>query len=545
MLTILYLEDNPLDIELVRAQLEQNGLTAAIRPVTKRESYIRELNTSRFDCILIDYSIPGYSGPLALDDTLRRTPDTPAIMLSGVMGEEQAIECLHMGATDYVLKQRIERLTPAVQRALRESRERQRRREAEQALRESEERYREFIAFASEGVYRLDCTPPIDLSLPRKEFVRAIARQTSMAECNQAFADFHDYPPPETLQGRRMIDLLPRSCCRMLIGVTLRLIESNFRISGWEFSCVDHSGRTRSLSTSIFGAVQHNRLMRLWGVQTDITDRKRMEELLRNQQGRLEESNRQLNAKIHELDEANRKLRQLDELKSEFVSMASHELRTPLTAIRGFSDTLLDESVEIDTYERRTALQIMRSEALRLSTLLNELLDLSRIEKGALETHFTNVNLGRLIYDTIHSLKLSRAPRLNIDTEQPIVVNGDPNRLKQVLINVLDNAVRHTPETGTISVIVAPDRHRVRVTIRNTGVCIPPDELPKIFDKFYRCKEERSVQSAGSGLGLSIAKEIIDKHRGSIWAESAPETGTSVSFTLPLAAGKPEKAAVA
>ncbi len=231
--------------------------------------------------------------------------------------------------------------------------------------------------------------------------------------------------------------------------------------------------------------------------------------------------------------------RQLDRLRTSFVSDVSHELRTPLTAIKGFVETLQESCVD-DPETRGRFLDTVASETDRLIRLTNDLLLLTRADAGRLELHLSPTDLADSMERAVTQLE-SRAREKNIVTVveasgAPFFVDGDADRIHQVLVNLLDNAIRFTPPEGRVSLSVRHKGEMISCSVADTGPGIPAEEMPHIFGRFYRGDPSRARQGGdGSGLGLAIAKAIVEAHGGRLWAESEPGEGASFTFTLPVA----------
>ena len=226
-----------------------------------------------------------------------------------------------------------------------------------------------------------------------------------------------------------------------------------------------------------------------------------------------------------------------ERLRREFVANVSHELKSPLTSIRGLTETLLDGALD-DAASRRRFVQLIDEDAKRLTRLIDDLLALSQIESQAVPLNRVPVELRTMVDSVTASLQAVIQPlRLAVENEVPggLHVSADPDRLRQVLVNLMDNAVKYNREGGRVTVSAAPDRAGLTVAVRDTGIGIPAADLPRIFERFYRVDKARSREQGGTGLGLSIVKHIIDAHGGTVTVESRPSQGSAFSFTLPHA----------
>ena len=233
-----------------------------------------------------------------------------------------------------------------------------------------------------------------------------------------------------------------------------------------------------------------------------------------------------------------RRLRDLDKLKSDFVSNVSHELRTPLTAVKGSVDNMLDGLTGSLNEKQTRYLTRIKSNTDRLSRLINDLLDLSRIEAGRIDIKPTAFSLETLAKEVIESLRSIAVAKL-IDLEvichkSGVTVWADRDKITQVLMNLLGNAVKFTSSHGNISVAIEKkDNEWVQVSVADTGPGIPREEEDRIFDKFYQISQVDQRKSRGTGLGLAISKALVQMHGGKIWVESEMTRGSIFSFTLP------------
>jgi signal transduction histidine kinase len=261
----------------------------------------------------------------------------------------------------------------------------------------------------------------------------------------------------------------------------------------------------------------------------------KMTDNLRGAYGGLE---RKVAERTRDLAFANEKLQELDRLKSDFVSNVSHELRTPLTAIKGAVDLVLREVAGPLTEKQIHYLTRVRSNTQHLAGLINDLLDLSKIESGRVELKSNRVSLGGLLYEVVETLRPLAAQKeiaLEASTPEPsVLVWADRDKINQVLINLIGNAIKFTPAHGKVTVSTSRNgKESVQVSVSDSGPGVLPEEKEKIFDKFYQVPEVGGVKPKGTGLGLAISKALVELHGGHIWVESEVTRGSIFSFTLP------------
>lgn len=226
-------------------------------------------------------------------------------------------------------------------------------------------------------------------------------------------------------------------------------------------------------------------------------------------------------------------LRNAENLKNDFISSVSHELRTPLTAIRGWAETA-KMSVDSDTALVERGLDVVLSESDRLSGLVEELLDFSRIQSGRFTLNIRPFNVSEIL-SLASDMYVELASKRNIEVSYTVpkgevLVNGDPDRIKQVFINIIDNAVKYTEDKGQVLIQQMEEEGCVRITVKDTGVGIPVQDIDHVKEKFY--KANNSVR--GSGIGLAVADEIIKQHQGLLFLESTEGVGTTVTVVLPV-----------
>lgn len=271
----------------------------------------------------------------------------------------------------------------------------------------------------------------------------------------------------------------------------------------------------------------------------DISERKKAESALKASEEDLKKT-------LGDLKQAYAKLQQLDRLKSDFLSVASHELKTPLTSIKAAASVFLKKRSGCElSEEERELFNIILANTDRQSRIVNDLLDLAKIEAGVIKMDKEKVNLVDLVRETVSSFRFQveeKAIRQNILTaEDPIVISADTERIRRVLTNLIDNAIYFTPLKGEVTVRIDKiGDFEVKVSIADTGIGIEQKDIKRIFSKFYKVQNPQARKKGGTGLGLVIAKEIVEAHGGRIGVESEVGQGSLFYFILPMFNGGAE-----
>jgi len=229
-----------------------------------------------------------------------------------------------------------------------------------------------------------------------------------------------------------------------------------------------------------------------------------------------------------------------NQAKTEFISFVSHELKQPMTAIKGYTDLLVKGLAGDLTETQRSFLEVIRSNLNRMDTMVQELLDISRIEAGRLRLEIGQVALREAVEEAVRTIRQeieAKRQTLEVEIVEPLPpVRADRNRVVQILTNLLSNAYKYTPEEGHIRVTVQPDRGVVVCSVSDTGIGIAPEEQERLFTKFFRSQHPAVRNVPGTGLGLVITKSLVELQGGQIWVESEPGKGSTFTFTLPVAA---------
>ncbi len=502
MLYILLLEDDCADRELIRATLKNGGINCELKQVCNRIDFLAELQNDNLDLILSDYLLPQFDGISALKLAQENRPDVPFILVSGVLGEERAIEALKEGATDYVLKQRLERLLPSVKRALRESLERRQLKRAEESLRQTDDMLRAVVDASPVAI--------ITLSLDYR-----------VLTWNKTAEEIYGWKSFEILH--QSLPLIPESYQSAFRGCVERVLQ-NQTLKNLEFRHLRKDGSEVDINVSL--APIHDpdgSSSCLIMTAVDITLSKQIEAerkvlLQREQKARAD------------AEKASR-------IKDEFLAIVSHELRTPLNAILGWTKLISSGRIKPDRFEQ--ALEVIDRNATLQAQLIEDLLDISRIIRGKLDLDLNLVDLAKLIRDTVETLALAAEAKsinveLNLDKNVKGII-GDSNRLSQILWNLLSNAIKFTPSGGSVEINLKEVNSTAQIQVSDTGIGINSEFLPVIFEYFRQVDGSSTRLKGGLGLGLAISRNLVEAHGGTIVAESAGEgQGTTFTVILPI-----------
>ncbi len=492
---ILHLEDNQTDRELIAGLLKQAGIECEITAVQTRAEFTQGLYGNPCHLILADFALPAFDGFSALNLTRLLSPRTPFIFVSGVIGEELAVESLKGGATDYVLKSRLEKLVPAVQRALKEAAERNHLREIQEALHRSEERFRLLVqSIRDSAIYIVDLGGMVTSWNTGAERIFGYTEQEAIGLLVRGFFR------PEDVQEHGYERLI-------------RMTEEKGRAEQelWQVRKDGSCFWANLILTPLPG------IHGFAAITQDITERQRRAQEL--------ECSRQERARMQE----------------KFLSHISHELRTPITTIVDFSSLLAEGIAGAVSKEQKEYLEIVLRAANQLAIMVNSLLDLTRTDWRRLPVMQECVQLEKLIAEVGEAFAAAAASK-NIDlctgNLPPLpLVFGDPSRITEVLTNLVDNAIKYSPAGSRVEVTAEhqegePDLVGVRVS--DNGCGIEPQHQSHIFERFYRVSEARDSFPGGLGPGLYISREIVKAHGGELSLSFKEGPGCTFHFTLPV-----------
>jgi len=491
----LIIEDSTDDVELMLHELAQGGLPCEWKRVDQPEAFRAAIEGEDWDVILSDFNMPRFTAPAALEILQATGKDVPFIIVSGSVGEPTAVQAMKSGAHDFFVKSNLTRLAAAVEREIREARNRRERRLVVSELRRVEERYRLVVENVRDyAIFMLDASGAIE------SWNQGAERMTGYAAAEivgQPYATFYEEEERRSGAPQRALREAADAGCHVAEGLRVRKDGTTF----WALCTLDR--------IEVGGA-----LIGYSGIFRDIGERKRL------------------------LDD----LRQAVRARDEFLSIASHELKTPLTSMELSLEILdklerADPDVRVRDEKVAKRLSAIRRQAGRLSVLINNLLDVTRITSGRVDLRPERVDLAESMQTVVHRLRdaIERAGcAVTVDAPPGVVGMWDRLRIETVVANLLSNALKYGAGRP-IHVVVEQDTARARLCIRDGGIGISPEQQARIFQRFERAVPEQHY--GGFGLGLWIVHQIVDAHGGLVRVESQVGEGSTFTVELPLDPG--------
>jgi PAS domain S-box-containing protein len=530
----LIVEDREADADLMLLELRHLYRVSYVRVETE-EQYLHHLGGEP-DVIISDYDLPRFSGLRALQLLRSRDTETPFILVSGAIPEGEAAATLPKGANDYLLKSSLVRLGPAIEKALEQRRTVRAKQEAEDLYHQSEARYQALFEQAGEAVIVID------------------ADSGSALEANPRAAELFGRSLTDIV-GKVLRSLFPESS-RAAYDACLQELA----VGGAEVNAGEAAGQTARLETRIVRPdgteadvdVSAARVQVAEGrsvVQAfirDVTERNRLQRELAAQRDKLEETvevrTAELSDAVAQLEATVLRLEEASRHKSQFLRSMSHELRTPLNSILGFADLLTSGFVGQLSDQQMSYVQQIEAGGSHLLGLIGDLLDVARIDSGSVvleRSLFSPEQMCDTIARMLGAQTRDKRLRLTV-THHPDVglVEADLQKARQIMLNLLTNAVKFTPNDGAITIATEPEGHDwVRVTVSDTGCGISEIDLPRVFDEFYQSDRKRDQALGGTGIGLALTRRLVELHGGSIGVESSLGGGATFRFTLPMKPG--------
>lgn len=551
-LHLLIVEDVMEDVELIVLTLEAAGITFTYDRADTATTCQQHLRSQTYNALLSDYRLPKLNGMQVLKILQESGQDIPLILVTGTLGEEAAVECIKAGMTDYVVKERLFRLPTVLARALEEFELRKAKQTAIAKIRASawREAMINRIVQSMRGTLVLDevlqttanqlqevlqvnycliCQPQPDHQITAC-YISAAAHmdQQCFMEVNGQFyqhyrerlersesvvinqIDSHLAPDLQDLAkdcGIRSLMIVPLLYQQSYLGeISLHQCD---REREWTADEV-----TLMTAVADHCAIAIHQAQLYQQAQTELTERKRLEDVLRHQAEQLEQANR---------------------LKDEFLAIVSHELRTPLSTILCWSQLLRNKNFNDSTLNK--AISSIERNAQAQAKIIDDILDMSRIIRNSIRLNTCSVDLATIIKAAIEDMRPIAEPK-KIEVESVLspsvgLISGDPGRLQQLIWNLLSNAVKFTPDEGRVQIRLYSTGNYAQIIISDTGIGISPDFLPYIFERFRQADSTSTREHGGLGLGLAIVRHLVELHGGTVHAASEGE-GKGATFTVQL-----------
>ncbi len=538
LVRILIVDDDDVDRMAVRRSLRSSGIAADVVEVGDARAALSALRADKFDCALFDFRMPGSDGLELLRQVRAEGVMTPVIMLTGFGDEQTAVELMKAGAADYLAKNSLtpDRLAQSLRAVLRLHQAEVEAGRAEIQLRSYASQLRELAQAAIEINSNLSVDAMLQLTTEHARRIFGARRaETRLEPAGMTAVDpssgageggtpriWHAGEAVETLtswtdvtremQGFTVEMLLAASAAESEQGTAGRLSAPLLGRSGWRLGIIE-----------------------LWGKKDgDFTE---SDQAILTQLAQMCSVALQ-NARLY------KSAQDATRARDDLVAIVSHDLRNPVHTIHMAASFLLETAPPTDRrLTSRRQLEVIQRAATRANRLIQDLLDVAKIQAGGLVVDSKPVNAANLVQEAIDgAMPLATAADIRItrsveDPEREVMCDRD--RVLQVFANLIGNAIKFTPRNGEINVGARFDDGEAQFWIQDTGPGIPAENIPYVFDRYWQAK---STAKLGTGLGLSIAKGIVEAHGARIWVESEPGKGARFSFTLPASSGGPDLA---
>lgn len=493
-INIIFVEDNIYDARLIWKQIEKEQIQFNSKLVETKQDLIESIETFDPDLILSGYMLTNLTGMEALNIRNELCPMVPFILVTGLVNETVAIECMKAGADDYLMKRNLSRLGETIKSSIRKMEVHQQKNLAEKMLKESEEKYRLMVEHSPDGVIlhswgKILFANPSALKLLGTESFEMIKDRDLLEFIH------YDYRNSHIDRIRKIYEN----------GKTQGCTEAQFLDINNQVFDVEVTG----IPISFMGEPAVQTIIR------DITARKLVEQELISAKEKAEES---------------------DHLKTAFLHNISHEIRTPMNAIVGFS-ALLNEP-DLSKEAQQSYLKIITDSSDQLLAIVNDIIEISNIEVGIIKTNINEINLNALmmkIYQQFNQKASDRSIEFKLNTSLPgnkAMIATDSVKLVKIISNLLSNAIKFTKK-GKILLGYTLRDDSLEFYVSDTGIGINEDQFEKIFERFYQVENSASRAYEGTGLGLSITKAYVELLGGKIWLTSVPGNGTTFYFSLP------------
>jgi len=495
-LNVLSLEDSILDFRIMCEQLTEAGFDLNISRVDKEDEFTSLLRGNKYDIILVDFSLPGFNAFAALKLCKEICPDVPFICVSGAIGEETAIELLKLGAVDYVMKDKLERLPFAIKRALDEAKEKEERRQMEENLLLSEKKYRNLVDNAIIGIYATNL---------KGKFLFANSTMAKMLEYDSI---------DELLKA----DVKSNYKNKEEREKFIRELKKAEQIFNYELELTTIKGKTIDvlINSFISGEV-------ITGMMMDISERKQVENKIHKINEGLEQRVMERTAQLQLINK---------ELES-FSSSVSHDLRAPLRAIEGYTRILAEDYEQNFDDEGKRLCRVIIDNTRHMEQLIDNLLSLSHLSRSAVNISRINMTeLAGSVYSELTTPEMRRTIDFQLGELDP--VSGDRTLLHQVWFNLISNAIKFSSRNERTVIKISSKRkeNNVIFIIQDNGAGFDMKYCDKLFRVFQRLHSSKEFE--GTGVGLAIVQRIIERHGGEVWAEGEVNKGASFYFSIPM-----------
>lgn len=558
-LKILILEDNQIDADLIHHELKRSGLSFISVIVQTREEFENALENFNPDIILSDYSLPAFDAVLAFSIKQNKSPHIPFIIVSGIIGEENAVELIKNGVTDYVPKDKLFTLSPKINRALKDTEQRKEKKVITEKLEiqtieliiankelliqivEKEKRAAD-LGILSEAVkvQQEELGRANYLLIKQEEKVRIINGELLQLnqELEERVASRTKALAESENRFRNMMETIPQIAWTNTIEGKVTFYNQRWydytgldykQTKEWGYQKVIHPDDLQnaldqymSIRESSDGGEFQIRGRRADGVYRW--------HLIRLMPIKHEENEVLLWAgtatDIHEL-------RLLQQQKDDFISIASHELKTPITSLKA-SLQLLNRMKDNPSPKMLPTLIVQANKSLdKVSVLIEDILNASKVNEGQLHINQKLFIISELINECCHYIRIEDKYTINTEGDMELQVYADAERVNQVVINFINNAIKYAPESKEIQIHIEKVNDMAKVSVIDQGPGIPHEKISHLFERYYRV-DSSGMQYSGLGLGLYISAEIIKKHNGKIGVDSELNKGSTFWFTLPL-----------
>jgi PAS domain S-box-containing protein len=491
-----------------------------------------------FNIVLANVKLPDVSGRQILETTKEFNPEVAVIMMANNANLEAAVDAVSEGAYAYILKpEATDELKTLINNALREQElsirnrklveslqqsnrlfseaneklqnEISERKQAEELLRQNEEKYRMLFELSPIGITTVDMKGTITSCNPA---VYQKGGYSAGEQVGKHFSKVAVVRPKDMPKFLRVFNSIARGKVPQPFEVAYNRKDGSLGWTELHIALLAAGGKKLGIQV----------------MQRDVTDRKHMEQ-------EIQRKNEQLEAQNEELEKASR-------AKSDFLARMSHELRTPLNVVMGFAELMLDQVPGEINEEQRQCLDDILTSSRHLLGLINEVLDLTKVESGKVELKLKNIALSEVVESVTSAMTAVISQRkqsldVRLDGGLPLL-KVDEDRLRQVFFNLLSNASKFTPDRGKLKIEASRKDGWCQVSVSDNGIGIKEEDLKQIFEPFYQAEDSMTRESRGTGLGLTLVKEIVEMHGGQILVKSKYGKGSSFIFTLPLVAAE-------